>query len=71
MSWLCISIERRVPFLDVNELLVRIERPVPFVDVNELLVHSGKAADIEECQSLVAWERGDNYKNRHGATLIS
>ena len=27
-----------------------------------------KAVDTEEFQSLLTREKGDNYKNRHGAT---
>jgi hypothetical protein len=32
---------------------------------------TGKAADIEEFQSLVTREKGDNNKNRHGDAVIS
>ena len=34
------------------------------------MLHSGKAADIEEFRSLVTREKGDNYKDRHGVTVI-
>ena len=37
--------------------------------VKESLI-SGKAADIEEFRSVVTREKGDNYKNRHGVTVI-
>ena len=33
-------------------------------------IDSGEAADIEEFRSLVTREKGDNCKNRHGATVI-
>ena len=32
--------------------------------------YSGKAADIEEFRSVVTRGKGDNYKNRHGVTVI-
>ena len=44
---------------------------ISYIMVDCVPLPSGKSADIEEFRSLVKREKGDNYKNRHGATVIS